>query len=126
MKMCVLVFGTFDGLHPGHLFFLQSAKACGTKLVVALARDHHVKLFKHKEPQHKQDERMSAVQSLSYVDEVILSDDQPGVFHVIDLIRPDIIVLGYDQNELFQVLSEWLQLHHRVIPIIRIKKQPIA
>jgi FAD synthetase len=39
----VLATGTFDLLHPGHLFYLEQSKALGDELVVIVARDANVK-----------------------------------------------------------------------------------
>ncbi|HEY4500387.1 MAG TPA: adenylyltransferase/cytidyltransferase family protein, partial [Candidatus Paceibacterota bacterium] len=42
----VMVFGTFDILHPGHLYFLRAAKKLGDYLIVSLARDVNVRKIK--------------------------------------------------------------------------------
>jgi cytidyltransferase-like protein len=42
----VMVFGTFDGIHDGHRYFLNEAKKFGDKLVVAVAKDTTVKTLK--------------------------------------------------------------------------------
>ena len=41
-KICVVVAGTFDGIHPGHLSFLKQASELGNELVVIVARDKTV------------------------------------------------------------------------------------
>ena len=122
MHARVLVFGTFDQLHPGHRFFLESAKSHGSKLIVALARDQHVQRFKNKLPKQTQEERMSIVASLPFVDEVMLSDIEPGTFQVIDLVQPDLLILGHDQDALHHELTHWLLAHQREIPVIRLRK----
>ena len=42
----VMVFGTFDGLHEGHLDFFRQAREYGDYLIVAVARDVNVKKIK--------------------------------------------------------------------------------
>jgi len=118
----VLVFGTFDGLHTGHHFVLRQAKIRGTELVVAIARDKHVQELKHKIPQHRERVRLEAVKQLPFVDEARLSDEVLGTFYIIDEVHPDLIVLGHDQSALEESLREWMQEHHRYVPIQRMKK----
>ena len=65
----VLVFGTFDGLHAGHQFFLRTAKTQGTVLIVSVARDKHVSELKQKIPIHREQERLQTIQKLPFVDE---------------------------------------------------------
>ncbi len=120
----VLVFGTFDGLHRGHAFFLRQAKIHGTTLVVAVARDSHVKELKDKVPQHREQARFDAIVALPFVDEALFSDDQLGSFAIINTAKPDLIVLGHDQTALEERLRMWMSEQHRYIPIVRTKKLP--
>lgn len=121
----VLVFGTFDGLHRGHHFFLRQAKLRGTELVVAVARDVHVRELKNKIPVHREQARLGAIEALPFVDRVLLSDEALGSFAVIDLIEPDLVVLGHDQAALEESLRAWMTSHERYVPIIRMKKTPL-
>jgi FAD synthetase len=118
----VLAFGTFDGLHPGHLFFLRSAKSRGDYLIAGVARDAHVRELKDKRPHNHEQARLQAVQKLACVDEAHLSDKELGSFSIVDHVEPDLIVLGHDQMELEQSLLHWMQGADRYIPMIRIKK----
>lgn len=113
----VLVFGTFDGLHPGHLFFLQKAKSFGDTLFVSVARDQHVSELKHRRPSWNEEERLQKVKELSFVDDASSSDQTLGSFDVIEKFLPDVIVLGYDQTELSSALSIWMNDHKKHIPI---------
>lgn len=117
----VLAFGTFDGLHSGHLFFLRMARARGDALSVAVARDAHVRELKGKEPNQNDQERMRAVLELAYVDDALICDEQFGTFNVLEQIKPDVIVLGYDQDELATALEQWMVSHIR-IPTVRLEK----
>lgn len=118
----VLAFGTFDGLHPGHIFFLRSAKARGTHLIVGVARDAHVQALKDKRPHHHEVKRLEAVKAKAMVDEVYLSDKELGSYSIIAQAKPDLIVLGHDQMELESSLLDWMQREDQYIPMIRIKK----
>jgi len=42
--------------------------------------------------------------------------------YIIDEVHPDLIVLGHDQSALEESLREWMQEHHRYVPIQRMKK----
>lgn len=119
----VLVFGTFDGLHHGHLFFLRQAKTRGTELVVAVARDKHVQELKNKVPQHREQARVDAVSKLVFVDQTVLSDEILGSFQIIETMKPDVIVLGHDQLALEESLKKWMVEQNRYLPIFRMKKK---
>ena len=118
----VLVFGTFDGLHRGHHFFLRQAKLRGTELVVAVARDAHVKELKNKIPEHREQARLSAIAALTFVDRAVLSDEQLGSFEIIETIKPDLVVLGHDQLTLEESLRTWMTSQYAYLPILRLKK----
>ncbi len=118
----VLAFGTFDGMHEGHIFFLRQAKLRGDELVVAVARDTHVKELKNKHPVHSERARLLSVEGLKFVDGAQLSDEKLGTFEILNAVDPDVIVLGHDQRELEESLSAWLGEHSEYIPMTRIKK----
>jgi len=44
-----MVFGVFDGLHEGHLFFLDEAQKYGDNLIIVVASDINVKNIKKHE-----------------------------------------------------------------------------
>ncbi|MBI4438044.1 adenylyltransferase/cytidyltransferase family protein [Candidatus Uhrbacteria bacterium] len=118
----VLVFGTFDGLHPGHLFFLRSAKAQGDTLVVGVARDLHVQELKGKRPSRSEDKRLAAVQALAFVEAARLCDAQLGTYTILEEMKPDLIVLGHDQQTLEKDLLNWMSRAQQYFPMSRIKK----
>ena len=95
-KAKVLVAGTFDFLHPGHLDFLSQAKRRGDFLVVVVARDRNAKAFKGKKPYLDEKDRLALVSSLRTVDKAMLGS-KGDVFAVVRREKPDVIVLGYDQ-----------------------------
>lgn len=122
MRKRVLVFGTFDRFHPGHEFFLRSAKSRGTELVVAVARDAHVRALKDKHPQRPEHKRLQSIEELPYVMSARLSDEELGSFEVVKFFQPDLIVLGHDQIELEQALIAWMGKGDDYIPMMRAKK----
>ena len=93
----VMVFGTFDILHPGHLHMLKEAKEHGDFLVVIIARDQTVSTLKGKKPQHDEAARVKNLEALNIADEVRLGS-LGDKYKVIREEKPDIIALGYDQK----------------------------
>lgn len=103
----VVATGTFDILHPGHVLYLCRARQLGDELWVIVSRESTVK---HKrKPLIPEQQRLSMVQSLKCVDHAILGS-QTDMFEPIVRIRPDIIVLGFnqhwDEEELKRQLAE--------------------
>lgn len=95
-KIKVMCFGTFDVLHPGHLSYLQQAKAFGGCLIVVIARDKTKKL-QNKPLLFNEKERLKIIQALKIVDEAILGDLNDKL-RIIKNKRPDVLCLGYDQE----------------------------
>jgi FAD synthetase len=91
----VLATGTFDLLHPGHVYFLTQARALGDELFVIIARDSNVT---HKpKPIVPEAQRLEMVNALQMVDKAFLGSEK-DMFEPLKQIRPDIISLGYDQR----------------------------
>lgn len=101
----VLVFGTFDHIHPGHIHFLTEAKKLG-QLIISVASDQSVAYRKTKKPSKKTRTRVKEVASLSIADQTIAGDKKLGNWSVIKKINPDIIAVGYDQKELEKALKK--------------------
>jgi FAD synthetase len=90
----VVATGTFDILHPGHLYYLSESKKLGDELFVIVARDANVK---HKpRPIVPEEQRRAMIAALKPVDHAILGD-QTDMFRPIAEIRPDIITIGFNQ-----------------------------
>lgn len=92
----VMASGVFDLIHPGHISYLEQAKAYGDELVVVIACDATVRSRKH-EPVTPEGMRARVVGALKPVDRVVIG----GCGDFIDTVRsiePDVIVLGYDQG----------------------------
>jgi len=90
-------FGTFDGLHPGHLFFLRQLKSLGDELYIAIGRDRNVKRIKGKKPYFNEKERQKAVEKTGLADKVLIGHST-DFYRVIHRYQPDVIGLGYDQR----------------------------
>lgn len=91
----VVATGTFDVLHPGHLYYLAESRLLGDELYVIVARDVNVK---HKPPPIiPEEQRLKMVSALKPVDHARLGDLQ-DMFLPIEEIRPEVITLGYNQH----------------------------
>lgn len=93
--MKVVVNGTFDVLHPGHLALLNYAKSLGDFLLVAIDTDDRVRQLKGpSRPINNQFERKLFLENLKAVDEVRLFSTD---CQLVDIIREcSIMVKGSD------------------------------
>lgn len=104
----VLVFGTFDNLHPGHRWFLKKAALYGNRLVAVVSRDEFVLDSKGYAPVQDEAARITKLESSGLVDMAILADKFIQTYGVIREIEPDVICLGHDQLSLLKDLRTWL------------------
>lgn len=99
-KKLVMIFGTFDRIHPGHKYMFKEAGRYGKKLIAVVARDSVVRRLKNKNPIESERERMRVVRRMPGIFRVVLGDKKEGEYLVIRKYMPDIICLGYDQKAL--------------------------
>ena len=114
----VLLFGTFDGLHPGHEAMLRDAWRHGDKIVVALAPDEVVKRLKGRAPDKSFDERFNILDASGLVDEIVPSDNAEGAYAVLARVKPDVVAFGYDQVELKADFESFLKKSKKKIPTV--------
>ena len=101
----VLAGGVFDIIHPGHIHTLNAAKKLGDVLVVVVATDNTAVKMKKRNPIHNQEQRQELVNSLSMVD-LCLIGQEDDIFKTVNLVRPEIIALGYDQVHQEKFITE--------------------
>ena len=120
----IVTFGVFDILHIGHVKFLEACKKIDkeSKLIVVISRDSTVLKEKGKKPVMTEEERRQIVESLKPVDKAVLGYEGPDKFRIVEELKPDIIVLGYDQNWDEKYLKEQLKQRGLKTEIIRLKK----
>ena len=91
--------GVFDILHPGHLRYLQQARALGDVLIIGLNSDASVRRNKGPErPINPEGERTELLEALECVDAVVLFDDDTPA-EIIRAIQPDVLAKGADWAE---------------------------
>ena len=93
----VLVGGCLDILHIGHIKFLKSAKKLGDYLIILLESDSNIKKLKGpSRPFHNQKERKETLESLRFVDQVIVLPNKVNdeVYkRIINKIKPSVIAI---------------------------------
>jgi FAD synthetase len=115
----VVATGTFDILHPGHLYYLEESKKLGDELYVIVARDANVR---HKpRPIIPEEHRLRMVATLRPVDHAILGD-KTDMFRPIEEIRPDVITIGFNQMFDEEKLRQQLAARNLFAEIVRIGK----
>jgi len=99
----VLTNGCFDILHPGHVRYLQQAKALGDRLIILVNSDASVKRLKGPErPLNDVDYRMEMLAALECVDWVLpFEGDTPK--DEIDYLLPDILAKGGDYTDVTSI-----------------------
>jgi len=98
-RKVVLANGCFDILHVGHLRYLEGARALGDVLLVAINSDVSVRRIKDPgRPLLTQDERVSLVSAIRFVDYVVLFDE-PDVSRILEVLKPAIHAKGTDYTE---------------------------
>jgi D-beta-D-heptose 7-phosphate kinase / D-beta-D-heptose 1-phosphate adenosyltransferase len=91
--------GCFDVLHAGHVQYLQEARAQGDVLVVGLNSDSSVRALKGKtRPVQRLADRSLILASLQAVDFITVFDESTPM-HLIQAIRPDVLVKGADYSK---------------------------
>ncbi len=95
-RRVVFTNGCFDLLHPGHVRYLEEARALGDALIVALNSDRSVRELKgDKRPILAEAERAEVMGALRCVDYVLVFDE-PTPQRVIATLLPDVLVKGGD------------------------------
>lgn len=120
MITVVMTGGAFDIIHPGHVETLQQAKALGDVLVVSVARDLTFERNKKRKPEHDEGLRKLLVSSLKAVDLALLGS-QSDIFQTVEIIKPDIIALGYDQAHDEEMISRESEKRGLSVRVVRLK-----
>lgn len=125
LRKTVIATGVFDLLHYGHLKFLEASKKAGgrnSRLVVIVARDKTVESRKGKRPILSENQRRALVEAIKPVDMAILGRMDFNMEDTIEKIKPDIITVGYDQEDVQKIVERTIKEKKWNIEVIRIKK----
>ena len=116
----MLAGGVFDIIHPGHIHTLNAAKALADVLVVAIATDKTAERMKKRSPLHNQELRCELVSCLSMVDKAIVGHED-NIFQTVKEVKPNIIVLGYDQVHQEKFISDGCKRINLNVEIVRLE-----
>ncbi|MDD4995481.1 MAG: adenylyltransferase/cytidyltransferase family protein [Patescibacteria group bacterium] len=116
----VMVFGTFEGVHPGHKNFFEQAKKHGDYLIAVVGRDKTVEKLKGQRPEFSEVERKNLVSQVPGVDLTVLGKYR-NKFEIIADHRPDVICLGYDQNSFVENIEYEVKKMGLATKIVRLK-----
>ena len=113
----VLTFGVYDMLHIGHILLFKRARELGDRLVVAVQDGDYVLKYKPGTQMiYTTDERAFMVNSIKYVDEVVIYKDVDKDIRNIDF---DILAKGPDQrHEGFQRAVKWCEEKGKEVKVL--------
>lgn len=89
----VLTQGTFDMVHIGHARYVRQAKKHGDLLIIGIDDDKKARGRKgDNRPVVPFDERWEMMAHLRYVDLITVKKDNDPKWHLIKLVRPDVLI----------------------------------
>lgn len=117
-----MVFGTFDGLHKGHVNFFKQARSLAPNsfLIVSVARDKNVFDIKGQYPSKNEHTRVTLVKKCKLINKVVLSGVKNHIPHIVKEY-PNIIALGYDQKAYVKNLKKDLKNKGLMVKVVRLK-----
>ena len=120
--------GAWDPFHVGHLNVLQAAANLGDILVVGVATDNHIRMYKHREPFFPFCDRVRLVSELRCVDFVVPYTSADDIAPV-DIYNANIIVVDQLFGEGDGLLAKHQRkmvklLRKRGVSIVRIPRTP--
>jgi len=95
--MKIVVNGTFDILHRGHIEMLEYARSLGDHLLVCIDTDSRVSQLKGPDrPVNNQSDRTFMLKALRCVDTVWTFADEAELEYILETYQPDVMVKGSD------------------------------
>ncbi len=119
----VLVFGSFDGLHNGHRFFLREARSRGDYLIAVVAPDKAVRELKNRAPHAPHEVRRAAILSENLADEAVIGDERQDSWEILSRHKPALICIGHDQDALATALADFIKKENLPITLARLPKE---
>jgi len=101
----IIGFGSFDGFHEGHRYFINELKKRGERVVIIVPPDEVIEHIKKRKPRYSLKERINFVQK-EYPDiKIVVGDSTLGNWGILKKYNPDIVGIGYDQRDLKSALE---------------------
>ncbi len=108
-KNIVLTYGTFDLLHFGHVNLLRRARGLGDYLIVGLSSDEF-NIVKGKKAFFDFENRKRILESIKYVDEVIVESCWEQKIEDVKKYGVDTFVIGDDWLGKFDFLKDYCEV----------------
>ena len=123
-RVKVIVTGSFDWLHTGHVRFFEETSASGD-LYVIVGHDQNIQLLKGAgHPLYPENERLYMVQSIRFVKQALISTGHGWMDAApeIDLIQPDLYVVNEDGD--VPEKRNFCQEHHLQYNVLKRTPKP--
>ncbi len=120
-KKQIVVAGTFDILHPGHVFLISEAAKLGDVIVV-IARDENVLHTKGHPVIVPEKQRLFMVEALKGVSKAVLGKTGSDFVNIIEDLKPDILMLGPNQNVSLNEIQKRLTEKGLATEVIRLEQ----
>ena len=99
--------GCFDILHIGHIELFKYARSLGDQLIVGIDSDNRVRSLKGtSRPINNQEYRKQLLNSIKYIDNVVIFNSDTELKENIKIFHVDIIVIGDDYKDRYVIGSE--------------------
>ncbi|MEJ2250244.1 MAG: FAD synthase [Candidatus Lokiarchaeota archaeon] len=108
MTKKVMIAGTFDIIHPGHIFLINQAAKLGDVYVI-VATDKNREKYSGVPPIVPEEQRLEVISSIKNVTNARLGRRDNNTLKTVEEINPDIILLGPDQKYKISDLKEGLK-----------------
>lgn len=108
-----LIHGVFDIIHYGHIIHFKEAKSKVDYLIVSVTSDSFVNKGPGK-PIFNLNKRIEVLNSISYIDRVIVSDSHNAVKNI-NFIKPDFFIKGKDYKNLKDDLSKQILIEKKAV-----------
>ncbi len=110
MNKKVLIAGTFDLIHPGHLFLINEAAKLGDVFVI-VSTDKNRELYSGEAPIVPEQQRLEIIKGIKNVKAARLGRSDNDTLKTVEEIYPDIILLGPNQKYDMATLKKGLKDH---------------
>jgi FAD synthetase len=103
----VLIAGTFDLIHPGHIHLINEAAKLGDVYVI-VATDKNRELYSGEAPIVPEEQRLAVIKSIKNVKDAKLGRHDNDTLKTVEEIKPDIVLLGPNQKYSIETLKKGL------------------
>ncbi len=103
----ILIAGTFDLIHPGHIYLINEAAKLGNVYVI-VSTDKNRELYSGEAPIIPEEQRLEVIKSIKKVKDAKLGRHDNDTLKTVKEIQPDIVLLGPDQKYSIKTLKKGL------------------